>query len=162
MTRRDAALASLAEQRAGFADLQRRFARVEPLLTGGSPFLDAIKETLRTTGASMDAEEKMARTDAGYSRLATVAEKWDALTQPKFRMLLTSGQFLRLLEAEQAQRPGPLPAALRTELASALTNFERRAADAEAALTYSVVPIKKLATVQLLTALYTLDHVQKH
>ena len=162
VTRREAALASIAEQRDRIADLRRRFTRVEPRLTAPSPFADAIRETLRTADASLAAEEKIARSDEQYARQATVAEKWDALTLRRFYALLTAGQFVRLLEAEQARRGRTsLPAVLRDELAASTADFDRRAAALESELDYSVVPIKKLATVQLLTALYAMDHLQR-
>jgi hypothetical protein len=159
-TRREAALASVAAQRARVSDLRRRFTRAQPLLTTASPFLDAIKEALRTADASMAAEEKIARTDKEYARVATVAEKWDALTLRTFYELLTAGQFVRLLEAEKAQAGERFPAALQKQLDEALADFERRAAALEGELHYTIVPIKKLATVQLLTALYAMDYVQ--
>jgi len=135
---------------------------VEPRLTAPSPFADAIRETLRTADASLAAEEKIARSDEQYARQATVAEKWDALTLRRFYALLTAGQFVRLLEAEQARRGRTsLPAVLRDELAASTADFDRRAAALESELDYSVVPIKKLATVQLLTALYAMDHLQR-
>jgi len=69
---------------------------------------------------------------------------------------------VRLLETEQARRGAtPLPFVLRDELASSLADFDRRAAALESELDYSVVPIKKLATVQLLTALYAMNYLQR-
>lgn len=38
--------------------------------------------------------------------------------------------------------------------------FEKKAAEVEANLDYTVVPIKKLASVQLVTALHAMDYVQ--
>jgi hypothetical protein len=161
LTRREATLKSMAEQRARIADLRRRFTRVEPLLSAGSPFVDAIKETLRTADSSIAAEEKIARTDEQYTRVATRAEKWDTLTLRRFYALLTTGQFVRLLETERSRTGDRFPGALQKELAASLADFERRAGELESELHYTIVPIKTLATVQLLTALYAMDHVQK-
>jgi hypothetical protein len=161
MTRREAALKSVAEQRQRIGHLRRRFTRVEPLLTAPSPFADTIRETLRTADASLAAEEKIARSDERYARQATVAEKWDALTLRRFYALLTTGQLVRLLETERARRGASLPPVLRDELAASLADFDQRAAALESELHYSVVPIRRLATVQLLTALYAMDHLQR-
>jgi hypothetical protein len=161
MTRKEAALSSIAEERERVADLRARFNRVQPLLTVRSPFVDAIEEPLRTADAAIAAGEKMARTDKDYLRRATMAEKWDALTLRKFYSLLTASQFVRLLETEKAARGADFPAALQRELTNAAADFDRRAAELEGELHYSVVPIKKLATVQLLTALYTMDYIQR-
>jgi hypothetical protein len=162
MTRKDATLQSMAEQKVRIADLRRWFTRVEPRLTAKSPFVDAIRETLRTSDASIVAAETIARTDKEYARLATVAEKWDALSLRRFYALLTAGQFVRMLEFEKAEVGDRFPAALQKELDESLADFDRRAAAMEGELHYSIVPIKKLATVQLLTALYAMDYVQKH
>jgi hypothetical protein len=43
-----------------------------------------------------------------------------------------------------------------------LAEFERSSGEAEREFSYTVVPIKKLASVQLLTALYAMDYVQRH
>jgi hypothetical protein len=161
MTRREATLKSTVAQRARIADLRRRFARVEPLLTGGSPFVDAIKESLRTSDSSLAAQEKIAKSDEQFARVATVAEKWDALTLREFYALLTAGQFVRLLETERDRTGARFPAVLQRELDASLADFDRRAAALERELHYSIVPIRKLATVQLLTALYALDDVQR-
>jgi hypothetical protein len=162
MTRKDATLRSMAEQKARVSDLRGRFTRVQARLTVKSPFVDAIRETLRTSDASTAAQEKIARTDKEYERLATVAEKWDALSLRRFYALLTCGQFVRMLEFEKAEVGDRFPAALQKELDESLADFDRRAADMESELHYSIVPIKKLATVQLLTAFYAMDYVQKH
>ena len=161
ITRAAAAILGVSEDRALLATLQAGYDRVKPHLSGGSPFVDTVEETLRTSESRLAAAEKMAQTGKEYQRLATVAEKWDALSLRQFRALLTYGQFVRLLEWEQARTGDRFPAALRTELDHARQEFDRRAAAVERDLTYTVVPIKKLATVQLLTALYAMDHVQR-
>jgi hypothetical protein len=45
-------------------------------------------------------------------------------------------------------------------LDESLAHFKKNAAVVEADLDYSVVPIKTLASVQLVTALHAMDHVQ--
>jgi hypothetical protein len=135
---------------------------VKPLLSGTSPFVETLDETLRTADANLAAEEKVARTDRDYARQATVAEKWDALSLRQFYSLLTFGQFVRMLEVDKARVGVRWPPALQNVLNQSLADFDRRAAAVERELQYAVVPIKKLATVQLLTALYAMDYVQRH
>jgi len=86
--------------------------------------------------------------------------RWDALYVSKFYTLLDLGQFVRLLEHEKAAMGEEFPQRLQEILDESLAVFEARAAEVEADLDYTVVPIKKLASVQLVTALYTMDHVQ--
>lgn len=45
-------------------------------------------------------------------------------------------------------------------LDESLALFEEKAAEVEADLDYTVVPITKLASVQLVTALHAMDHIQ--
>jgi hypothetical protein len=162
MTRAEAVLQSLARQKQAIGVLRNRFARVKPLLTSGSPFADTLAETIRTSGASMAAAEANARTSKDFARQATVAEKWDALSLRKFWDLLSSGQFVRMLEYEQTHVGTRFPSALRAELEAARADFNRQAGEVEAELRYTAVPIKTLASVQLLTAFYAMDYVQRH
>jgi hypothetical protein len=162
MTRAAAALQSLTEEKRSLDMIRKKLSLVRPLLTSKSPFIDTIEEALRTSDARIAAAEKIARTDTAYARQATVAEKWDALSLLKFRALLVSGQFVRMLEYEKSQAGDRMTAALQKALDESLAEFDRQAADAEAELRYSIVPIKSSASVQLLTALYAMDYVQRH
>jgi hypothetical protein len=90
-----------------------------------------------------------------------MAEKWDALNLRKFQTLLFLGQFVRLLEYEKAQVGEKFLSELQRILDESLGEFEKKAAEAESAFNYTVIPIKKLASVQLLTALYAMDYVQR-
>jgi hypothetical protein len=51
---------------------------------------------------------------------------------------------------------------LQNVLDESLEFFQAKAAEVEAELDYTVVPIKKLASVQLVTALRAMDYVQNH
>jgi hypothetical protein len=161
MTRRATVLQGLADERELLASLRRVFSKVRPHLTAPSPFVDTIAEQLRTGDANIAAEEKNARSDKEYERMATVAEKWDALSVRRFYLLLAYGQLVRALEYQQARSGERFPAVLARALDESRAEFDRRAAAVEADLHYSVVPIKKLATVQLLTALHGMDYVQR-
>jgi hypothetical protein len=85
---------------------------------------------------------------------------WDALYVSKFYTLLSLGQFVRLLEHEKAEFSGDFPEQLQKILDESLAMFEKTALGVEADLDYTVVPIKKLASVQLVTALHAMDYVQ--
>ena len=161
-TRAESVLRSLAEERVLASATAQRFARVKPLLTARTPFVDTTEEYLRTADSRIASAERMAKTDASYARSATVAERWDALTLRKFRGLRVTGQFVRMLEEERRHRGTPLPAVLQQALDESLAEFTADAAAAERDLRYTVIPIRKLATVQLLTALYAMDYVQRH
>ncbi len=162
MTRAEAMLASLAHEGQLFHSLRDRYLAVKPLLTARSPYVDTVEEMMRTGDNQIETAEKAIRAEKDYQRTATVAEKWDALSLRKFRRILYLGQFVRLLEDEKARTGDKFPAALQKALEAALKEFDVLAAEAEEELDYKIIPIKKLASVQLLTALYAMDHIQRH
>jgi hypothetical protein len=162
LTRAEAVLKSLDHEKALFLSLKDKYQEVEPLLTSRSLFVDTIEEVLRTGENDISTAENAVRTESEYNRRATIAEKWDALNLRKFQTLLYVGQFIRLLEHEKARVGAKFPAALQKILDENIAEFDQRAAEAESALSYKVTPIKKLASVQLLTALYAMDYVQRH
>ena len=160
MTRRQANLEGLAFASEVLRFVLRNYKEARPLLTAPSPFADAIAELARTGAAEIETKERAVRTDGSYERQATAAEKWDALYGSKFYTLLNLGQFVRMLEHEKAVSGEKFSQRLQEILDESLATFEEKAAEVEADLDYTVVPIKKLASVQLVTALYAMDHVQ--
>jgi hypothetical protein len=160
MTRRQAVLEGLRFRRELFEFVRRGYEDAKPLLTAESLFVDAIEELARTEGNDIETMEHAVKTDGQYERPATVAEKWDALSVSKLYTLLNLGQFVRLLENEKSEVGEAFPQSLQELLDESLALFEEKAAVVEADLDYSVVPIKTLASVQLITALRAMDHVQ--
>jgi hypothetical protein len=160
MTRRQANLEGLAFAREVLHFVLRNYEKARPLLTTKSLFVDAVAELARTGETEIETMEHTVNSDQEYARQATVAEKWDALYGSKFYTLLDLGQFVRLLEHEKAAVGEEFPQRLQEILDESLAVFEAKAAEVEADLDYTVVPIKKLASVQLVTALHAMDHVQ--
>jgi len=162
MSRRDCQLKSIELGRELFRSVKSAYEEVKPFLIKPSPFVDVIEEVLRTGENNLTTMENTVKRDPEYERTATVAEKWDALSLSEFRSLLILGQFVRLLEYEKAQVGESFPAKAQEILDGKLQEFSEKAQQVETNLTYSVVPIKKLATIQLVTALYSMDYVQSH
>jgi hypothetical protein len=162
MSRRRANLGGIQYQSEILRFIADNYEEAKPLLTTRPPFLDVIEELVRTGEAAIVTMESAVRTDPEYERQATIAEMWDALYVWKFYALLNLGQFLRLLEHERAEVGDAFPQRMRRMLDASLAMFEKSAAEVEGDLDYSVVPIKKLASVQLLTALHAMDYVQHH
>jgi hypothetical protein len=160
MTRRQANLEGSAFRREVLRFVIRNYEEARPMLTDSSLFVDAISEIARTGETDIVTTERAVRTDEAYLQQATVAEKWDAFYGSKFYTLLYLGQFVRLLEHEKAAVGGEFPQRLQEILDDSLAAFEKIAAEVETDLDYTVVPIKKLASVQLVTALHAMDHVQ--
>jgi hypothetical protein len=162
MTRREALLKGIEFNKAAFYSLKKKYDEIQPFLTQKSLFVDAIEDTLRIGENQIVTMENAIKTEKEYERQATIAEKWDALSLTKFWNILTLGQFIRLLEYEKAQVGQKFPVELQEILERSLEEFEEKAQEAEGELDYTVIPIKKLASVQLMTALYAMDYVQRN
>jgi hypothetical protein len=160
MTRRQAFLEGSEFRRKVLDFVIRTYEETKPLLTVESLFVDAIEELARTGAMEIETAKRAVLSNTQYERRAKVAEKWDALYVSKFYTLLDLGQFIRLLEHEKANVGGRFPQRLQEILDESLATFEAMAAEVEADLDYTVVPIKKLASVQLVTALHAMDYVQ--
>jgi len=156
VVRRDAILQAIEEAREDVSFLKGLYDVVKSELTVPSPFRDAIEETLRTSLAELAAEESWARTNPKTAEMATVAEKFDNLVIHRFYRLPGPGMFVRMLDAQIAATGESSSLSSAREAARAA--FEARAADLEAELDYTVVPIQKLVRVQLGSALLAADY----
>jgi hypothetical protein len=156
MVRRDTILQAIEEDKEDVSFLKELHDAVKSELTVVSPFRDAIEETLRTALAELAAEESWARTDPKTAEMATVAEKFDNLVIHRSDRLFGLGMFVRMLDAQIAAT-GESPSLSSTREA-ARAAFEARAADLEAELDYTVIPIQKLVRVQLGSALLAADY----
>jgi len=166
MVRRDAILQGIEESKDDVNLLKELYDAVKSELTvhlsrtgtgtGPSPFRDAIEETLRTALAELAAEEKWAQTNRKTGAMATVAEKFDSLVIGRFYRLPGLGMFVRMLDAQIAAT-GESPS-LSSAREAAKATFQSRAADLEAELDYTVIPIQKLVRVQLGSALLAADY----
>jgi hypothetical protein len=159
MVRRDALLQAIKEAREGIDFVRELYDAVEHELTVPSPFRDAIEENLRTSPAELAAEENWVRANPETTQMATVAEKFDSLVLRRFHRLNGLGMFVRMLDA-QTEATGESPS-LASVRETARETFEERAADLEAELDYTVVPIQKLVRVQLGSALLAADHAAR-
>lgn len=162
MTRREAMLKRIGYDREAFYSLKEKYEKVQPLLNVTSLFRDAIEEDLRVGENQIKTMENAVKAEKEYERQATNAEKWDAVTLAKFWNILSFSQFIRLLEHEKAQDAAKFAPLLQKILDESLEEFNKKAAEAESELDYKVIPIKKLASIQLLTALYAMDYVQRN
>jgi hypothetical protein len=157
--RSDALLQAIEEAREALAFLRGLYDAVGHELTVTSPFRDAIEENLRTSLVELAAEENWVRANPETTHVATVAEKFDSLVLRKFHRLNGLGMFVRMLDA-QTEATGESPS-LASVRETARETFEERAADLEAELDYTVVPIQKLVRVQLGSALLAADHAAR-
>jgi hypothetical protein len=162
MTRREANLEGLAFRRKILSFIADNYRAAQPLLTTRSLFVDVIEERATLGPTNTETTERVVMTDDSYLREATVAEMWDGVHGSRFYTLLDLGQFVRLLEHERAEVGDEFPERLQEILDQGLALFEETAAQVESEIDYTVVPIRKPASVQLVTALHAMDAVQRH
>jgi len=154
--RRDAILEGIAIAKEDVSFLKAQYDSIKDELTGSWPFRYSIEHLLETFEQHLAAQENWARTDPSTAETATVAEKFDSLTIGKFYRLLSLGMFVRMLDAQIAAT-GASPA-LSAARQAATSAFDERSAALEAELAYEVIPIKKLVSVQLGSALLAADY----
>lgn len=159
MVRRDVLLQAIEEAREDVELLKGLCDAVKSELTVPSPFRDAIEETLKRSWAELVAEEHWLRNNHETGKMATVAEKYDSLVLGRVGRLPQLGMFLRMLDVQIAATGKSTSLSPVSEEAKAI--FEARAADLEAELDYTVVPIQKLVRVQLGSALLVADHAAR-
>jgi hypothetical protein len=156
MMRRDVLLQAIEETKEDLKLLKGLYDGVESELTVPSPFRDAIEETLKRSGAELAAEESWSRANPETTKRATLAEEYDSLVLGRAERLPRLGMFLRLLDAQIAATGQSNSLSSAADQAKAA--FEAHAAELEAELDYTVVPIQKLVRVQLGSALLAADH----
>jgi len=159
MSRREVRLQAIEGTRKDVKHLKGLYDAVKSELTIPSPFRDAIVEILKRSRAKLAAEENWLRVDPKVDKKATVAEKFDSLVLGRIELLLHLGMFMRLLDAQVAATGNSPSMSSAGEEAREI--FERRVADLEAELDYTVVPIQKLVRVQLGSALLAADHAAR-
>ena len=147
MTRREITLQGLHAAREHNAEMQAGYEEIRELLKVSSPFRDSIENTLQTMPGYLAGQLEWARTDPSLSEPATLAEKFDGLLVHRFYDLLSEGMFVRMLRQELDEGGS------RPQLEAAFEKMEKKfnsfAAQLEKDMDYEVVPIRKLANVQL-------------
>jgi hypothetical protein len=158
MKRRDAILAGLDGAMTEMNFLKEQYEGVQEELTESSAFRDSIENSLQFFSQRLAAQAEWAKTDPATEEVATVAEKLDSLVILKFFGLLSLGMYIRLLDTQMAAT-GPSPA-LSSSREVARAAFEKRSAALEDELEYSVIPIRKLVSVQLGSALLAAEYAR--
>lgn len=156
ITRRDAILKGVDEERKNYSFLQEQYRKVERVLSIPSAFRDSIEEVLDTYEQNLIAEENWVREDPRAAGIATIAEKFDNVIVRKFYHIFPLAMFIRLLQSQMAST-GDSPLLL-SVYQNAEADFETRITELEAALSYTVIPIRKLVRVQLGSALLAACH----
>ena len=156
-TRRDAILAGLDLNDEATETMSALYHAVANDLRGHSPFEASVRWWLESLGPSWEAQRNWARENPETNRPATVAELFSSNEQAQFYRLLWFGMVLRMLEGEIAIGNGT--PAIRRRLGEARQTFAAWSDRLDGALSYRVVPIRKLVAVQLGAVLATAEYL---
>lgn len=125
------------------------------LVAEANPFRTAL--VAFSKGDYSESMRAQVEKDAQFSRPATVAEVFDNITMSKFYKSLSYGMVIRMLETTLAEKTAELSedetALLNTLLTVATLEHRELTTQLEAELDYEVIPIKKLISIQLESAL---------
>ncbi|MCJ7625417.1 MAG: hypothetical protein MUO76_18110 [Anaerolineaceae bacterium] len=149
--RRDLIMQNIAATRKQIHSMKELFDSIQEELTLGTAFKETIENDLTNFDDYLAAQENWAKSDSALSEKATEAEKFDNLLVSRFYQLLSLGTFVRMIKA-QIEETG-VTELLTSALETAIKTFEKEAAELENEMRYDVIPIKKLVSVQLGSAL---------
>jgi len=156
--RRKAVLQALDFQERAYEFVHSRF---EPLRShlAESPLRTTLEDYCARIPRLLSAERRWACTDPSLDRDATVAEAFDSLQLPRFWFTLVLGMFVRLirLSGGDAVRSREVLGRAEEEVAARL---EREVRWLENDSMYKVIPIRKLAAVQLESGLRAAAYVR--
>ena len=166
MLRADAVKARIEWTRTSNKRLRSVVALSEEYLDEKNPFRMAIMDFTKESG--FEAELKMIETDPKFKEYATNAEKFDNLCISRFYRLLSYGMLIRANEWELArmdeagEENATKRACLEEACEKAKVMHAELAATLEKELNYSVIPIKKLVSIQLECGLKMAEYVKKN
>jgi len=126
--------------------------RIKDSLKLVNRFRESVEYFLEVSPKSLEAEKKWAETDEKIDREATVAEWLDNTYINKFYRILRLGLFHRMLEEEIKSGNTKLKD-MHDEVINKMEDISKTL---EKGLKYSVIPLKKLVTIQLAAGIYTL------
>lgn len=137
--------------------------KIENYLSSENPFKVTLDDFLSTGQKSVDAEKHWAETSKECQRLATIAEKFDNLQVTRFYSMLTLGLLLRCAEYEleccQKRYSPAVISALEDVRNNAMVKLDQWNVALMEDLNYSVIPIKRLISIQLGSGLAVAEYV---
>lgn len=152
MVRRDAILKGVDLIRDGLNVIEELCSAVQGELTESSPFDEAISSFVKSMPQYLTGQESWAKSDPATEELATEAQKLDSLVIRRFYMVfLLLGMVIRMIEFQIALTgESPVLSSTREQAEAA---FDKLHNEFDSKLAYTVIPIRKLVSVQLGSAL---------
>lgn len=145
---------NILEQKQSNSLILESLKKSERYMQKDNPFLLALK-AFSENRDDLDAEMKMADSDPKYRKKATVAEVFDNCLISRFYKLLSYGMLIRANEYELENLKNPNEGnkekydVLNSEKQFAEKLLKEKSEELEKDLTYEVIPIKKLVSIQL-------------
>lgn len=159
MVRKDAILISCDRSLALYDFVIPKYEAIKDLLGEDNPFRITLDDFLTSGPMGLQAKRRWAETDPACRELATVAEKFDNLQVSRFYNMLTMGLLMRAAKYEK-ERGKDGTDRLDAVEQEALQLLEKTAAELDAELQYTVIPIRRLVGVQLGSALAAAEFVR--
>lgn len=166
MTRKDAVLKNLEASEASDKYLIDTMAISKEYFAPLNPFKLALEAF--TSARDNDATRNMVNTNPDFSKTATVAEEFDNLLMSRFYKSLSYGMLIRAneYELEAMERSGEVnaekEAALKKARDIAIVHHKELTDQLEKEISYEVVPIRKLVSIQLECGLLVSKYVHEH
>ncbi len=151
--RRDAVLKSCDIWDSAIHFVRELYIKIEADVSTTNPFRQALSDFLHIGAAELAAKRNWAVSAKGLVVPATVSEVFDNLNVSYFYSLLFLSLLVRIPEYEQAHASKTIGSEAREQLnrvfVQAEKELKKRAVALEREMNYTVVPIKKLISIQL-------------
>ncbi len=159
IVRRDSILMRIKQDKENCRFLLEQYQVIENELTVCSPFQAIIKQFLTTYPQQLSAEKNWVKTDPKTNQIATIAEKFDSSSIRRFYQLFPFGMFIRMIDYQIDTTEEST--SLITTRRDVLNVLNRNINELEKKLDYTVIPIRKLVSIQLGSALLAADYAAR-
>ncbi|WP_372663542.1 M14 family zinc carboxypeptidase [Cohnella sp.] len=165
ITRREAIYQNVDMCNIFFAELESMLEEARPYINrdGNNPFIKLVDQSLRMVGEIGEAKKSWADSQTSFNKPAKVAHVFDNLLTAKFYNGLALGLAVRSCEFElkRFESSGDAVAIERLEQArrNGAAMLVRLCEELEEELHYSVIPIRKLVSVQVESGLIVAAHI---
>lgn len=122
--------------------------QVKGYISEDNPFAKMVDISAKTMPAHLESERNFVKTNEDFKKPCKESEALSNLDIPKFSILFIWGLLIRSIEFE-LEKGSEGKEKLEAVLAEAETALKNSADEAEKVLDYSVIPIKKLLSIQL-------------
>lgn len=155
--RRDAILKKMDIAQAHVALLRKYYDEMKPLFSPDNPFPGMLGMYLRMSGGDMASQRAFIAQDPRFSEPCLESEEFSNVLMTRFYQMLNWGLMIRSAEFETARTASPTAARILTETENILKD---EAAALEAALHYTVTPIRTLVGLQLECGLAVMESLR--